>query len=362
MSAGRAVVAMSGGVDSSVAACLLREQGYEVLGLFMRTGVEPAPEPKPDHHLQHRGCCSALDASDARSVAGMLGVPLYSLNFEQDFKRIIAYFADEYAAGRTPNPCVVCNNDLKFGRLIEYADAAQAEFIATGHYARIETRGGVRRLCKSSDPKKDQSYVLAGVSRPVLDRLLLPVGGMTKAEVRQEAARFGLPVCDKPDSMEICFVPDGDYADLVRARRPDAFHPGDVLDQTGKVLGHHDGLPRFTIGQRRGVRIAAGYPVYVTSLNVADNTVTVGPREALLHSRFVVRRINFLVDAPTADFRAEVKIRYLHKPAPAAISLSNGKTAEVAFDEPEPAITPGQLAVFYDGDMVMGGGWIDEVH
>jgi tRNA-specific 2-thiouridylase len=352
---------MSGGVDSSVAAGVLRAQGYEVLGLFMRTGIAQPETPSCGTQRTHRGCCSAADAADARTVAGRLGIPFYSLNFERDFDRIINYFADEYASGRTPNPCVICNNDLKFGRLIEYADAAGAQYVATGHYARVVTRNGTRRLCKGKDQAKDQSYVLAGIDRSVLDRLLLPIGGMTKDQVRQEASRLGLPVSDKPDSMEICFVPDGDYAKLVRACRPEAFQPGDVVDHSGKLLGRHEGLPNFTIGQRRGLRIAAGHPIYVTGLNVGDNTVTVGPREQVLQRRFTAGNLNFLADVPGQVFRADVKIRYLHRAARADVQLTDDGQAVVTFDEPQSAITPGQLAAFYDGGAVLGAGWIEEV-
>jgi tRNA-specific 2-thiouridylase len=353
-------VAMSGGVDSSVAACLLREQGYDVIGLFMRVGTHaPADDAATPAWRSHQGCCSAGDAADARLVAGKLNIPFYALNFERDFKGIIDYFVDEYRSGRTPNPCVVCNSSLKFGRLLEYADAVGADFIATGHYARIETRDGRRRLCQGVDRRKDQSYVLFGLDRTVLDRALLPVGGMTKDQVRQKAARLGLPVCEKPDSVEICFVPDRDYARLVRQRRPEAFRPGDVLDQQGNVLGRHQGIAHFTIGQRRGLGIAVGHPVYVTRLNVLDNTVTLGARDALLRRSFQVRRLNLLDQPPSPKFRARVRIRYHHQAAPATIELQHDDCAAVTFDEPQSAVTPGQASVFYDGDAVIGGGWIE---
>ncbi|MCP4247824.1 MAG: tRNA 2-thiouridine(34) synthase MnmA [bacterium] len=366
---------MSGGVDSSVAACLLHEQGYEVIGLFMRVGVgaldtaaapvsaaagDPQPASRP-----HQGCCSAADAADARFVAGMLDVPFYALNFKDDFERIVDYFADEYARGLTPNPCVVCNHELKFGKLLNYADAVGADLIATGHYARIDTSEGHPRLRQGLDHRKDQSYVLFGLRREVLDRVLLPIGQLTKQEVRETAARFGLPVCDKPDSVEICFVPDRDYARLVRERRPEAFVPGDVVDGRGDILGRHDGVPNFTIGQRRGLGIAAGHPLYVTRLNVLDNTVGVGDRTALLARRFLVGRVNFLVDPPVPagapGFRADVKMRYQHPAAPAVVELREDGTAQVTYDQPQSAITPGQAAVFYDGDVVLGGGWIERV-
>jgi tRNA-specific 2-thiouridylase len=266
---------------------------------------------------------------------------------------------DEYVAGRTPNPCIVCNSDLKFGKLLDYADAVGADSIATGHYARVESRDGRRRLCMGVDRGKDQSYVLFGVDRAVLDRVLLPIGAMTKAQVRSEAARFGLPVCDKPDSVDICFVPDRDYARLVRRRRPEAFRPGDVVDEQGNVLGRHEGIANFTVGQRRGLGIALGHPAYVTRLNVLDNTVMLGNRAALRRRSLVARRLNFLDDPPPATFRAEVKIRHHHPAAPASVELGHDDSALVTFDEPQSAVAPGQAAVFYDGEAVIGGGWID---
>jgi len=360
VSGAKVVVAMSGGVDSSVAACLLREQGYEVIGLFMRVGVAAPESDAPPEQRSHQGCCSAADAADARFVAGMLGIPFYALNFRDEFERIIDYFVDEYRVGRTPNPCVVCNQDLKFGRLVSYADAVGANFIATGHYARMGRREGRPCLLRAVDRRKDQSYVLFGLDRGVLDRVLFPVGHLTKEAVRREAARFGLPLCNKPDSVEICFVPDRDYARLVRERRPEAFRPGEVTDAHGRVLGRHDGLPQFTIGQRRGLRIAAGQPIYVTRLNVLENRVVVGPREALRHRGLVAAGLNFLADPPASPFRADVQIRYQHQAAPAAVERFGSGRARVIFDEPQSAATPGQAVVFYDGDAVLGGGWIEE--
>ncbi len=357
----KVVVAMSGGVDSSVAACLLREQGYEVMGLFMRTGVTADDEASSDEGRAHRGCCSAVDAADARFVAGTLGVPFYALDFERDFDRIIDYFVDEYAAGRTPNPCVVCNNDLKFGKILDYADAVGAQFIATGHYARIEHAQGQARLLRAVDAEKDQSYVLFGIDASALDRLLFPIGGMNKDEVRQHANRFNLTVCDKPDSMDICFVPDRDYASLVRRRRPQAFVPGNVIDEDGQVVGTHDGLPNYTVGQRRGLGIAAGHPIYVASLNVLDNTVSVGPRDAIMRRQFTVRGLNFLNQPKTDRFKCDTQIRYHHAAAAAMVEHLGNGSARVIFDAPQSAITPGQAAVFYDGDEVVGGGWIEKV-
>ncbi len=357
----KVVVAMSGGVDSSVAAGLLHEQGYDVLGLFMRSGVEmPAPRDAAAGeavHRSHQGCCSASDAADARFVAGMLGISFYALDFREEFEGIIDYFAAEYAAGRTPNPCIVCNSRLKFGRLLAYADAVGARFVATGHYARIATRGGRHVLCRARDTAKDQSYALFGLNRDVLDRVRFPLGELTKPQVRAEARRLGLPVSDKPDSVEICFVPDDDYARVVRRRRPEAFVPGNVVDAKGRVLGRHGGVANFTIGQRRGLGIAAGRPIYVTGVNADTHEVTVGDADGLLSPTLLADRVNYLADVPDV-FRADVKIRYLHTPAPAAVERLKDGTVRVTFDQPQRAVTPGQAVVFYDADVVLGGGWI----
>lgn len=355
----KVVVAMSGGVDSSVAACLLHEQGYEVIGLFMRVGAESDESAAPEIADRHRGCCSAVDAADARFVAGLLDIPFYALNFQKDFDRIIDYFADEYAHGRTPNPCVVCNHDLKFGKLADYADAVGARYIATGHYARIEQHRGQLRLRRGVDSKKDQSYVLFGIERAMLDRILLPIGSMSKAEVREHARRFGLPVCDKPDSVELCFVPDQDYARIVRQRRPDAFGDGEVVDEQGRVIGRHSGTPQFTIGQRRGLGIAAGVPIYVTGIDPKSRRVTVGTRDQLFERGLIAERANFLIDEPDDAFRARVKIRYLHQAVGATVERTSDDAVRVIFDEPQSAVTPGQAVVFYDDEeYVIGGAWI----
>ncbi len=355
-SKGKVVVAMSGGVDSSVAACLLHEQGYEVVGFFMRTGVQhDRPEDPPD---RHRGCCSATDAADARYVAGKLGINFYALNMQRDFDRIIDYFTEEYKSGRTPNPCVVCNHRLKFGKLVGYAKSIDADLIATGHYARIGRRNGRNVLRRAVDRGKDQSYVLFGLNRAVLNRVIFPLGELTKEQVREQARRFDLPVCDKPDSVEICFVPDRDYAGLIRARDPHAFAPGEVVDSAGKVVGVHQGIAHYTIGQRRGLGIAFGLPIYVTKLDAAANTVTVGPRQALLKRGLVADQVNWLIDPPTEPVRLTAQIRYQHKAAPATVELYEGGQVRVLFDEPQSAITPGQAVVLYDGEVCLGGGWI----
>ena len=361
---------MSGGVDSSVTACLLKEQGYECVGVFMRVGAhldEPAePEEcatgpgEPRRRLKH-GCCSAGDAIDARAIAGRLDIPFYALNFEQEFDRIIDYFVDEYTRARTPNPCVMCNIHLKFGKLLRYADMMDAEFVATGHYARVLRRDGQHCLARSLNRDKDQSYVLFGIRRDDLPRCLFPIGEIAdKAEVRRIASELGLRVHDKPDSQEICFVPNNDYKQLVRQRRPETRQEGQVLDADGNVLGTHEGIVNYTIGQRRGLGIAAGKPIYVTRLNVVDNTVTLGSREDLLSGGLVAGDINWLTD-PLAveDARpAAIKIRHQHTPAPGSLRVLPGGEIEATFADAQPAVTPGQAAVFYDGDIVLAGGWI----
>ncbi len=374
---------MSGGVDSSVAACLLREQGYDVVGVFMRLGAENqvatadaaacsidnAPRsialPLADHSqtdspAKSKGCCSAADAADARSVAARLDIPFYALNFEEDFGRLVDYFVEEYANARTPNPCVRCNQWLKFGKLIAYADVVEADFIATGHYAQIEHSAGHSRLRRAVYREKDQSYVLFGVSPDVLRRTLFPLGGMTKPEVREHARRFGLALHDKPESQDICFVPDGDYARLVRARRGEAFKPGEIRHVDGRLLGEHDGLANFTVGQRRGLRVAVGSPIYVSRLDAETGTVVVGPRTAVLSNSVRVSDVNWLCEQPIEPICAHVQIRYQHEAAPATISTStHAGMIDVLFDEAQVAVTPGQAAVFYRGDEVLGGGWIE---
>lgn len=369
---------MSGGVDSSVAAWMLREQGYDCVGVFMRVGTHlpddeaicPAgpgaasPHASAPRRLKH-GCCSAADALDARAIAGKLGIPFYALNFEKEFDGIIEYFVDEYARARTPNPCVMCNIRLKFGALLRYADMLGADYVATGHYARI-VRGdsGTTCLARSLNQAKDQSYVLFGIRREELPRCLFPLGEMAnKAEVRSVAERLGLRVHDKPDSQEICFVPNNDYKQLVRLRRPDAMKPGEVRDASGRTIGLHEGVAGYTIGQRRGLGIAAGTPIYVTSLDVLANTVTVGSREALMSAGLAAEQVNWLVEPPAigSTLPAETKIRYMHAPAAGRLVVVASDRVRVEFDRPQSAVTPGQAAVFYRADgVVLGGGWIRE--
>ena len=354
---GRVVLAMSGGVDSSVAAYLLKQQGYEVIGLFMRTGVHAPDDDTPVHK---KGCCSAQDACDARRVADRLDIPFYALDFEKDFDGVIDYFADEYVAGRTPNPCVVCNTWLKFGKLWFYGKQLGADFVATGHYARLMVGENGIELHRAVDPDKDQSYVLFGLRTSLLRHLLFPIGGYRKEEVRELARRAGLSVFDKPDSVEICFVPGGDHAELIRQRRPELATAGKIVDTDGHVLAEHDGIEQFTIGQRKGLGFAAGERRYVLRIVPDENTVVVGRREELLARGLVASRVNWLFDGPPlTSITCAAKIRYRHQAAPALVRPLSDGGARVDFDEPQSAITPGQAVVFYDGDRVLGGGWIE---
>jgi tRNA-specific 2-thiouridylase len=366
---GKVVVAMSGGVDSSVAAALLLREGYEVLGVFMRLGTPDGVEqvdscaPHPGKQVSHKqGCCSVLDADDARRVAAVLDIPLYVLNFQEDFGRVIDYFVDEYNRGRTPNPCVRCNDWLKFGKLARYAEAVGADFVASGHYARIGTDpvDGRRALLRGKDVRKDQSYVLFGMTRAVLDHTLLPIGEFEKQDVRSMAQALSLPVFNKPDSQEICFVPNQDYAGLVQRRTPSRFHDGDLVDTAGKIVGEHAGHQHFTIGQRRGVGVALGHPVYVVDIDPAANRVTVGEKDDLLKRALVATQTNLLTDRlRVGPVHCHAKIRYNSTPQPAVAFMSGEDELTVQFDEPQSAVTPGQAVVLFDGDVVLGGGWID---
>ncbi len=341
----RILAAMSGGVDSAVAAALLAEAGHEVVGVFMCLNV-PRAEGEPGG----RTCCSPGDAADARAVAVRLGIPFHVLNFQGPFDRLIDHFVAEYNRGRTPNPCIRCNSELKFGRLVEYADAIGAEAVATGHYARIVETPAGPRLARGADPAKDQSYVLFAVSPATVGRMVLPLGEWTKDRVRAKAAELGLAVADKPDSQEICFVPDDDYAALVRRRTPGAVRPGEVLDAAGMAIGTHPGHQHFTIGQRRGLGIAAGSPVYVTAIDPVANTVTVGPAEALLRGELTCSNVNWLIDCERASgekqsavsdeqsaigdqgarITALVKVRYRAEAALATVFPLPGRRARAA--------------------------------
>lgn len=362
--ANRVVLAMSGGVDSSVSAYLLREQGYDVIGLFMRSGVTEEvacatgglPIVNSQGHKQ--GCCGATDAADARRVADSLDIPFHALNFKEAFGRIKDYFADEYLAGRTPNPCVMCNNWLKFGKLWDFARQVGADHIASGHYARVVDAEGGKALVRGVDPDKDQSYVLFGLSRDLLDKILFPVGAYHKGEIRDLARKAGLRVADKPDSQEICFVPDQDYAGFIRRYRGEFDTAGELVDTSGNVVGQHAGYEHFTIGQRRGLGSTFGAPRYVVAVNADSKQVVIGTREDLRRNELVADRLNWLVpDLPTR-FTCGAKIRYLHTPATAEVELLDDNRMQIRFTDPQYGVAPGQAVVLYEGDRVLGGGWI----
>jgi tRNA-specific 2-thiouridylase len=350
----RIVVAMSGGVDSSVAAALLAEQGHDVIGLSMQLYPQ-------ENGVQFGSCCTLDDLHDARRVASKLGFPHYILNLEERFQEtVISNFVHEYASGRTPLPCAHCNSDLKFSTLLERAKGFGSDHVATGHYARIDRSTDGRWLLKRSvDRDKDQSYFLFSLTQEQLAGAVFPVGSLSKPAVRAEAHRLGLAVADKADSQEICFVPDGDYAAFVATRAPEA-RAGAIRDEQGRTLGSHAGVHRFTIGQRKGLGIAAGTPLYVVKIDADSGDVTVGPRAALDRPSLTACGVNWLsVNAPLNWLRTSAQIRHRHRAAAGRVRALDGGRAEFAFDEPQPAVTPGQAVVFYDEDVVVGGGWIE---
>jgi tRNA-uridine 2-sulfurtransferase len=349
----RVVVAMSGGVDSAVAAGLLVREGYDVIGITMRLWTLD----DPDAPVGKKHCCSVEDTGDAQQAADVLGIPHYVLNMEREFHdRVIDYFVAEYGRGRTPNPCLACNEHVKFRALLDRAVALEADFLATGHYARIDRTGGRYRLHCAIDDAKDQSYVLYTLGQAELAKTLFPVGAYGKARIRELAHEMGLLLADKPDSADICFVPDGDYKSFVRKRLPQT--AGVMLDAAGNAIGEHGGVAGFTIGQRKGLGVAVGSKRFVTGIDPELNVVTIGPEEQLMSSALVAENVNWIGGPPGGPIRALVKIRYRTAAAPAMVTPLADRGARVLFDAPQRAITPGQAAVFYDGDEVLGGGAI----
>lgn len=353
------VAAMSGGVDSSVAAALLLDQGHRVTGVFLRNGVAAGPRASSGR----QGCCSVGDSADAARVADLLGVPFYALDFSEGFERIVEDFARDYARGRTPNPCVQCNRDLKFGRLLQFAEAVGAEAVATGHYAAVEARDGRVALRKPADLAKDQTYVLFPLTQDQLRRTRFPLAGLTKTQTRATAAARGLPVAEKPESMEICFVPDGDYREVARVRAPAAFVSGDVVDETtGAVVGRHAGVGSVTVGQRRGMGTLGALPRYVTRIDAERNLVLVGDERSVLRREVLVEGWNpVATDAPRdgATLRGFGKVRRMHTPQACEVRAAEKTGVRVTFDEPVKAPAPGQALVVYDeAGWVLGGGWI----
>ena len=352
----RVVVAMSGGVDSSVAALLLRQAGWDVVGVTMKLySLDEAELP-----ADYQGCCTLDDVEDARSVCRRLGIPHYVLNMEREFRdQVMDYFVAEYQRGRTPHPCIACNDKIKFNHLLARADALGAQYVATGHYARIERTPKGVVLSKGVDQSKDQSYVLFGMTQQQLDRTLLPVGGYRKEDIREMALDAGLITADKPDSQDICFIPLGDYREFLRQRTSGV--PGEIIELDGTVVGTHQGIEYFTVGQRRGLGLAytPGEPRYVVRLEADSNRVVIGPETSLFAEEMWVSGVNYVSgETPYDGTSVAVKIRYKAYEAPATLH-PRPTGAIVRFREPQRAVTPGQAAVFYDGEALLGGGTIE---
>ena len=350
---------MSGGVDSSTTAWLLKEEGYEVIGATMCIGTMEKARGGPAR------CCSLADIEDARRVALRLEIPFYVIHLREEFEEeVIEYFCREYAEGKTPNPCILCNEKIKFGSFLKKAMELEAEFLATGHYARLnfDERTGRYLLRKGVDRRKDQSYVLFSLTQDQLCRTLFPLGDLRKEEVRRKALQLGLRVHDKPESQEVCFIQDTSYHSFLLERLRKAVDPGLILDKDGNILGKHKGIPFYTVGQRRGLGLAKGKPLYVINIDREKNAIVVGGEEEVCSDTFIVDSINWIVSPEMIPFHhAHVKIRYNHPGSEASLSPKGEGKLEVKFKSPQKAITPGQAAVFYDGETLLGGGWIKEV-
>ena len=353
MSSKRVVIAMSGGVDSSVTAALLKDRGFEVIGITMQIW---------ERSQDRNGCCGIGSVEDAKKVAYKLGIPHYVLNFRDIFKeKVIANFCEEYKDGRTPNPCIRCNQYIKFDALLKKARQIGADYIATGHYARIEFENKRKRylLKKGIDFRKDQSYVLYVMNQEQLQHTLMPLGKFTKTQIRKIAKEKNLPVANKPESQEICFIPDNCYGEFLKEYIPEGIRPGNIINKEGKVIGEHRGITFYTIGQRKGIGIAAKEPLYVTSINQENNTLVVGEKKDLFSDELIADNLNFVyMDKLETPIKVEAKVRYLHPAAQAVVTSEGDGRAKVKFDQPQQAITPGQAAVFYNGDIVVGGGTI----
>jgi len=350
---------MSGGVDSSVAAGLLKEQGYEVIGITMN--LFPLPEEYClDKDL--KSCCGRGAIEDANRVASKLGIDHYVLNLKDSFEDlVVSDFLEEYSRGRTPNPCIRCNQFIKFDLLMERARKIGASCIATGHYAQIvqDHQSGYFYLNKGVDKEKDQSYFLYTMTQNQLSHTLFPVGLFTKSEIRRRARKWGLPVAERLESQEICFIPDNDYAGFLKKRMPETFYPGPIVDSKGQILGHHSGIIHFTVGQRRGMGIAAPHPLYVLEINTSKNEIVVGPNDCLYKKDLLADQINWISeDKIVSSVQAKARIRYKHKEAEALLVPLASEKIRVEFEKPQRAITPGQAVVFYNGNVVLGGGTI----
>jgi len=351
----KALIAMSGGVDSSVAAYITKENGYDCIGCTMKLYNNEDAGISKGHT-----CCSLDDVEDARSVAYRLGMPYYVFNFSDDFKeKIICKFIESYESGRTPNPCIDCNRYMKFDKLYERAKTLGCEYVVTGHYARIEKAGGKFLLKKAVDASKDQSYVLYSMTQDQLAHTLFPLGGLCKSETRDIADKCGFVNAQKPDSQDICFVPDGDYAKIIELHSGKKYEQGNFIDKDGNVIGTHRGIIHYTIGQRKGLGISASEPLYVCGIDTEKNTVTLGQNGDLFSTALTVGDFNWIAgEAPSEQFKASAKIRYRQKEQPATVYPLDDGSVRIVFDEPQRAITPGQAAVIYEGDTVLGGGTI----